>query len=584
MYFISGKKRLTSNTFFFHLLPTSAVLITLLGISLLGWHNAKQTVANEKRNATVNHVNATRDSIMERLNTYEVVLKGAAGMFISSNEVTREEWKNYIASFNLQQRYPGIQSVGYLKLVRPDEVEQLTQAMRAEGFTQFHIFPAGTRDLYSAVIYSEPQRTTVGFGYDMFAVPDRRAAILRAQQTGEAAITSKLTFIQNPSKLSENSGFTMYVPIYSLAAQGQAKPENVTGFAYAPFVSDNLFSGILGDNTDNRYALKISDAEPSTENELYKTDNYDELAKNSEAFTHTTTIEQYGRRWNLDFRFSPDILAENIRNRPTTSLISGIILSILLSGFVLSLLVARTRALGHTKQLELQNAKDELLSLASHQLRTPATSVKQYIAMLQDGFAGTITKDQKQLLNKAFESNERQLHIINQLLYVAKIDANGIVVTPRNINLNGLLTELGQELVHHDKEYKNRIRLQLPKRQVHIEADEHCLRMAIENLVSNALKYSDEKTKVTVKLINRKASVEIAITDKGVGLADDELDLLFQRFTRIPNEMSSQTSGSGIGLYLSQQLIELHEGRIEVDSAKGKGTTFTVTLPKKQNV
>ena len=581
MYFIPDKKRLSSNTFFLHLLPTGAVLITLVSISFLGWHNAKQTLETEKQNITSNYANNTKDSILERLSTYEVVLKGAAGLFISSDQVTREEWKHYIASFSLQQKYPGIQSVGYIRYVSPDQLDAFTQAVRAEGFPQFHVFPDGNRSTYSAVLYTEPQRSTAGLGYDMLAEPSRGTAMRRAQQTGEASITNKLTFIQNASELSDNSGFTMYVPIYASAAQ--PKPENVTAFAYAPFIGQNLFKGSLDSTQDERYGLRIYDAASNNQDVLYETDTFGSLTSQPNSFAHSMPIDLYGRKWILDFRFSPDIIAENTRNRPATSLASGIVLSLLLSGFVLSLLVARTRALGHTKQLELQNAKDELLSLASHQLRTPATSVKQYIAMLQDGFAGKLNKDQEILLEKAFESNERQLHIINQLLYVAKIDTNGIVVTPRSINLNKLLADLAHELTHHT-ELKNRIKLQLPKKPVHIEADEHCLRMAVENLISNALKYSYEKTKVTVKLSARKDSVTIAIKDKGVGIGDDELDMLFQRFMRIPNEMSSQTSGSGIGLYLSQQLVELHEGRIEVDSAKGVGTTFTITLPKKQNV
>lgn len=581
MYFIGDKKRLSSNTFFLHLLPTGAVLITLISISLLGWHNAGQTLATEKQNATSSYAEKTKDSIMERLSTYEVVLKGASGLFISSNEVTRSEWKNYIANFNLHQKYPGIQSVGYLRYVAPEQVGPLTAAMRSEGFSEFRIFPEGNRPLYSAVLYVEPQRSTAGLGYDMLAEPSRRAALQRAQRTGEASITSKLTFIQNPSTLSENSGFSMYVPIYATASE--PKPENVQAFAYAPFIAQNLFKGILGNTQDQRYALRIHDAEPPNQEALYATDNFDDLSSKSDSYTHTADIELYGRKWILDFRFSPEIIAANTRNRPATSLVSGLILSTLLSGFVLSLLVARTRALGHTKQLELQNAKDELLSLASHQLRTPATSVKQYIAMLQDGYAGELDKDQKTLLAKAFESNERQLHIINQLLYVAKIDANGIVVTPRRINFNKLLDDLSHELTSQSPDQKGRIRLQLPKKPVYVEADEHCLRMAMENLISNALKYSYEKTKVTIKLTSRRDTVEVAIQDRGVGISDGELEMLFQRFTRIPNEMSSQTSGSGIGLYLSQQLIELHAGRIEVDSIKGTGTTFTVTLPKKQS-
>ncbi|MGH9857532.1 MAG: sensor histidine kinase [Acidobacteriota bacterium] len=291
-------------------------------------------------------------------------------------------------------------------------------------------------------------------------------------------------------------------------------------------------------------------------------------------------MELFGNEWNIEFIFTPDIVDQRTQNRPISSLIVGIMLSFLLSGFVLSLLVARTRVLSQTKQMEVQSAKDELLSLASHQLRTPATSVKQSLGMVLEGFAGKLNPQQHNLLGKAYESNERQLHIINEILYVAKIDAKGIVLTPRRININKLLRSLAQEMSATAKKSRQKIRLQMPMKQTYVEADEHCLRMALENLISNALKYSFEGSTVNVKLTTTKDSIHITVRDKGVGIDSEDISHLFQRFSRIPNELSLQTSGSGIGLYLSQQLIELHSGKIEVESTKGKGTTFIVTLPK----
>jgi signal transduction histidine kinase len=586
MYFISSRTRLSSNTLFLHLLPTGAVLLTLLSISLLAWHNARSALATEKQNATSSLANTSRESIIERMGTYEVVLRGASALFNSSDAVTRTEWKNFVSSFNLQQKYPGVQSVGYVSFVPPTQAAAVTERMRQEGFPDFHIYPDGARDPYSAVLYVEPLRNPAGLGYDMYAEPARRAAMQRAASTGEASLTGKLTFIQSDSSLSSNSGFTMFLPIYrSVADQSMpASKRSVQGFVYAPFIGQNLFKGIFGSD-NNSFAVRIADAEgTSADNILYETENFAGLASSADSYTHSLHIDLYGHKWRLDFRFPVSIISENTRNRPAVAFVSGTILSLLLAGFVLALLVARTRALGNTKQLEVQAAKDELLSLASHQLRTPATSVKQYIAMLKDGFAGKVTREQEVLLNKAYESNERQLHIINQLLYVAKIDAQGMVITPRRVNLPKLIRELSAELSHEALAKQNRINLVLPAKSVYIEADEHCVRMALENVLSNAIKYSYDRKPVTVKLTTKKATVQIAITDKGIGIAHDDIPQLFQRFTRIPNEMSNQTSGSGIGLYLSQQLIDLHDGSIQVDSMLGKGTTFTVVLPKKQVV
>src|SRR5690606_18010718 len=116
--------------------------------------------------------------------------------------------------------------------------------------------------------------------------------------------------------------------------------------------------------------------------------------------------------WVVTFDIMPSVIAKTTRDRPLNALIAGFLLSPLLAGFVLTLLVSRTRALANAQRAEVHDAKDELLSLASHQLRTPATSVKQYLGMLKEGFVGTLTPQQENILLRAYDSNERQLHII----------------------------------------------------------------------------------------------------------------------------------------------------------------------------
>ncbi len=582
MFFVGSKKLFAATSPSLHLLPAGAVLLALLGVTILGWHNANGALRNELQATTASYANHTRTTIVERLNTYEVVLKGASGLFLASDAVARGEWKSFVDSFDLSQKYPGIQGLGFVAFVTPEEVESFTQSMRADGHPDFHIFPAGQRDIYSATTYFEPLRHDTGLGYDMYSDPARREAMVWAQATGEATLTRKLTFVVSDTENGQ-SGFTMYLPVYANAEQHAlpATSRSVKGFTFAPFTGQNLFRGIIDENAKNTYAVRISDSSNDQDTALFQTQKFADLDKRDN-YSHRLPLEFYGRKWYLDFRFSPSIIAETTRNRPITTLISGTILSFLSAGFVLILLISRTRTLAHAKRSEVQSAKDELLSLASHQLRTPATAVKQYIGMMRQGFAGDLTEDQQKLLEKAWDSNERQLHIINELLYVAKIDANGIVVTLRHLEANKLTEAVIQDLSEAAEHKKLTIRTYVPKRAVFVEADEHCLRMAIENLISNAIKYSYPGSVITVRLTSHRNHIRLAIKDKGVGIAADEMPLLFQRFSRIPNELSQQISGSGIGLYLSQQLVELHQGRIEVESVKGRGSTFTVILPKKQ--
>lgn len=582
MYFINARKKLSSSAFLLHLLPAGTVFFAMIGLTLLGWRNAQDTYKAEQRDV-IQQVSAnTSEAIQRGLATNELLLAGASGLFDASTHVSRADWKKYTASFDLENNYPGVQGIGYVVNATPETLPDLITSAKNEGYKDFSVFPAGKRDAYSILWYYEPLNVA-GLGFDYLSDPLRREAILKTSQTGQSAITPKLQFVRNKNELG-SVGFIVLKPVYTDAGQRDIKDpaqRSIRGYVFVPLMSNAFFTQTLEHAQHDNFSIKIYDKSQGENNVLYETPNHNELERNS--FNHTANLSVDGRDWVLDYRFSQEIIDSNTRARPASSLILGAFLSLLLSGFVLTLLVARTRVLAHSKQTEVQSAKDELLSLASHQLRTPATSVKQYLGMTLEGFAGKLSSQQRNLLEKAYESNERQLRIINEILYVAKIDAKGIVLTPRRINLNKLLRDLTQELSSIAKKSQQKVRLHMPLKQIYIEADEHCLRMAIENLISNALKYSHEGSTTYVKMTAQKNTIKIVVKDHGVGIDAEDLPQLFQRFSRIPNELSRQTSGSGIGLYLSQQLVELHHGSIAVESSIGKGTTFTVTLPRKYN-
>lgn len=579
MYFVNVRKKLSSSNFLLHVLPAGAVFITMIALTALSWRNAEEAFRAERQTSINNVVSETRNGVIDRLESYRLVLLGASGLFVSSDDVTRDEWRKFISSFNIQKNYPGVKGLGYMTSADREELPALIRDIRADGFKNAVIHPDTEESDYAITTYFVPQHPP-GLGYNMFSHPARKNAIGITKETGEATISDRVIYTKTEMPFS-GVGFSMYLPVSANSEQQIKSPSerNLRGYVFAPFLAEDFFTAALEHSSNNLHGLRIYDGAAQEDKLLYQTANFASLDKNSE-LKHSEILSLFGQEWIMDFRFSPDIIAETTRNRPLTALVAGAMLSVLLAGFVLTLLIARTRVLAHSKQAEIQSAKDELLSLASHQLRTPATSVKQYVGMVLEGFAGKLTSQQTSLLDKAYESNERQLHIINEILYVAKIDAKGIVLTPRRLNINKLLRELTQELSVTAKKSKQKIRLLMPKKQTYVEADEHSLRMALENLISNALKYSHEGTTTTVKLTAKDDEIHITVKDKGVGIDAEDLPLLFQRFSRIPNELSKQTSGSGIGLYLSQQLIQLHNGDIKVSSVKDKGTTFTVILPK----
>lgn len=232
-----------------------------------------------------------------------------------------------------------------------------------------------------------------------------------------------------------------------------------------------------------------------------------------------------------------------------------------------------------TTQKELERAKDEFISLASHQLRTPATAVKQYLGMLQAGYAGEVPEKLEPFINTAYSANERQLTIINDLLKTAQLESGQYVLVKDEYDLEQLLQEVVEA-------YKPVIAMRHQVISVVIEApgiikaDIPELKVALSNLLENASKYSPEGSNITLRGTVKPKVVTITVEDEGVGIDNDNLTKIFDKFTRLDNELSDTVNGSGLGLYFVNKIVTLHEGTIHVRSKAHKGSAFTITLPR----
>lgn len=230
--------------------------------------------------------------------------------------------------------------------------------------------------------------------------------------------------------------------------------------------------------------------------------------------------------------------------------------------------------------VELNQAKDEFISVASHQLRTPATGVKQYTGMLLDGMFGELNDMQQDILLKAYESNERQLKIVSDLLKVARVDAGKVILRETETDINQLMADIVKEEAEIIKQRQQKVVFTPAGEAALAWIDRDTIRMVLENLIDNASKYSEENTTICASVVVNKNSVTIQVTDQGVGIDQKDIAKLFEKFSRIHNPLSTQAGGSGLGLYWAKKIVDLHNGTIEVRSEQDKGTTFLVSLPK----
>ncbi len=227
----------------------------------------------------------------------------------------------------------------------------------------------------------------------------------------------------------------------------------------------------------------------------------------------------------------------------------------------------------------ISRSKDEFVALASHQLRTPATAVKQYLGMVLQGYVGGITKDQADVLTHAFDSNERQIQIINQILSAARVDTGKLVISPNVVDLRALMRSVTKDMEGELQRHHHTLTLHVPPYPVPVAADNSYLHIAVENILHNAIVYTPPKGRIMVALKRRGQSCQLSIMDTGVGIKKQDLSKLFVKFSRIHNPLSVEAGGSGIGLYLAAEIVRLHGGTIDVRSQIGRGTTFAISLP-----
>lgn len=239
----------------------------------------------------------------------------------------------------------------------------------------------------------------------------------------------------------------------------------------------------------------------------------------------------------------------------------------------------RQQIITNRELANLSRSKDEFIALASHQLRTPATAVRQYVSMVVDGLAGPITAQQEAFLTKANLSNDRQLTIIDDILKITKLDLDAIALRPKPTDLNQLVHNAVNDFKAEVKNAGHTISFRGRSKPTIASIDESLMRGVIDNLISNAIKYSPEGSKISVRVKKLDDRYMIRVKDNGVGIAEKDLVHLFQKFSRIPNILSVTAGGTGLGLYWCKAITELNGGEISVDSEPAVGSSFMITFP-----
>ncbi|MGC8603421.1 MAG: PAS domain S-box protein, partial [Desulfomonilaceae bacterium] len=304
--------------------------------------------------------------IIQRLKDYETLLRGAAGLFVATGAVTRREWRDYVNTLDIEKHYPGVQGVGFVKVLAPSEIEKHIQEIRAEGFSNYAIRPMGDREVYTSIIYIEPfdHRNQRAFGYDMFTEPTRRTAMEKARDTGKPQITGKVKLVQEIDK-DVQTGFVMYMPLYKngdVISTSRDNKAKLFGYIGCPFRMRNFVDGVFGDKLQD-VELKIFDRDNTAENSLMYESVSDEQrlsSENERLFTDRKVVDLYGHQWTLVVSklssFEPSYQAY----QPLSILVLGFTIAFLAFLFVRSLERTKTKALKMANDMTVALRENEI--------------------------------------------------------------------------------------------------------------------------------------------------------------------------------------------------------------------------------
>jgi signal transduction histidine kinase len=228
---------------------------------------------------------------------------------------------------------------------------------------------------------------------------------------------------------------------------------------------------------------------------------------------------------------------------------------------------------------ELSAMKEEFLALTTHDLRSPLTVISGVINFFTSGRLGDLTGEQRNMVSMMERNTQNLIELVNDLLDASKLESGTMRLDFSSIELRGLVGELRQQMQPLAAEKEIALEEAIPADLPPLNADRAKLRRVLVNLVSNALKFTPRGGRVEIGAAPEGRLVRVSVTDTGVGIAPDDLRDIFDKYAQARSRATHSEKGTGLGLYITRQLVDLHGGHIEVKSEVGKGSTFSFTIP-----
>jgi signal transduction histidine kinase/ActR/RegA family two-component response regulator len=584
-----------------YLWVAGVVLVLGLGATAAVTLQLRETIESRDRDRFGGAVNALHDDITTRLSAYIAMLQAGAGMFAAQPDTTREQFHAFVERLRLPSLYPGTQGIGFSRRAAPQDLPALVAAQRRAGFPAFRVWPEEPREEYHSIVYLEPldRRNQAAIGYDMYTDPTRRAAMERARDQATPAASGPVTLVQEIEG-AKQPGFLIYVPVYrggGVPPTLEERRATLMGFVYSPFRAGDLFTGVFGSDPRPRVGFSLLDGDPRNGNLLYRSQ---EALPGSPRFTTQRQIDLAGRIWTIQYFSAPGLEWASSRDLVPLAAAAGTLASVLLA-FLTALqgrarhraerseaaLRAQTVVLERLNESErasraeaerVSRLKDEFLATVSHELRTPLNAVIGWIHLLRD--AKLSGGDRKKAL-LTIERNARvQAQLIEDLLDMSRIASGHARLDYHPVDLAEVV-DAAVRMVQPSAAAKGvTLDTHLDSELPLLKADPSRLQQIAWNLLTNAIKFTPSGGRVDITVRRAAESLELVVTDTGIGVTPEFLPYMFDRFRQADASSTRHHGGLGLGLSIVKSLAEIHGGTVRAESpGPNRGTTVVVSLP-----
>lgn len=342
--------------FYNHRMFFGLIVLFSLIIAIFVWSLSKEYYDNQAKEHFKSKVQDTLNHIEKRVQKYENALLGGIAYFHGKNNISRQEWHNYVEALQVKKNYPGFQGIGFALMLNPEELAPLIEKIRTKDYTSFTFKPVGKREQYSTILYLEPmdKRNIQAIGYDMFSNPIRRNAMERARDTGLPSTSGRVTLVQEIDS-NVQAGFLMYLPLYKTKKTPQtiqARRDALLGFVYSPFRMNDLMNVLLKENSLLNF--KIYDSKEATdEHILYHSDT---SSSNISKYNYQAKLPIGGRQWYIHFSSTPQFDAKIDASYPLSLTFVGLLVYFVLLFIILSLFYNRQKLKQKTNELELSRS------------------------------------------------------------------------------------------------------------------------------------------------------------------------------------------------------------------------------------